>query len=440
MRFLFLPPAVAVAAALGATPAAADDGARLPAVGAWAASPQAPSEGFTPNWSEEGFADHTLRQVVRPAASGSRVRIRLSNRYGSAPLRIAGATIGKAGDGAAVRPGTLRRLTFGSAPSAYVPAGEEGAGERAPAVTVPVGEEVESDFAPLRVTAFQPLTVTLHLREPTGPATFHAASIATSYRATGDHLTDRSGAPFTESTTSWYYLTGIEVAGPKPRRDPVVVLGDSITDGTGSTLDANNRFPDELAERLAAEREARPVLNAGIAGNRVLNDSSWFGESALDRFDHDVLALLDDDGIRGHDGDADGTVLVLEGINDIGFSEWEHPGAEPNPEASAEQLIAGHRELTRRAHAAGLRVVGATLLPYEGAFYFTERGEAVRDEVNHWIRTSGAYDAVVDLDRALAAPDDPDRLHPDFDSGDHLHPGDAGYRAMAEAVDPEVLD
>jgi len=193
-------------------------------------------------------------------------------------------------------------------------------------------------------------------------------------------------------------------------------------------VDGNNRYPDELAERLVAAGRPRAVLNAGIGGNRVLNDSPCFGEKALTRFRRDVF---DQPGVR--------TVIVLEGINDIGFSELDAPCFGPSARITAQELIAGHRELIRQAHANRIRVVGATLLPFKGSVFSTEHGETVRDEFNNWARASGEYDAIVDFDRLMADPANPDRLNPAFDSGDRLHPNDAGYHAMAAAIDPAVL-
>lgn len=376
--------------------------------GGWAASPQAPTEVFTPNWSKQGFADQTVRQVVRVSTGGTRARIELSNRYGSTPLRITGATVARTDDGASVEEGSVRRLSFG----------------RNGSVTIPAGSDATSDAVPFRTRALESLTVTLYLAGPTGPATFHMMSSATSYRAQGDHRADRDGAAFTETSESWYYLTGVEVSGGgTPRRDGVVAFGDSITDGVGSTPDTDNRYPDELAERFAATGRPRSVLNHGIGGNQVTNDTDWAGEKAVVRFEKDVL---DEPGV--------GTVIVLEGINDIGASGAGAVGA-PTPEVSVAQLIAGHRSLIRQAHAKGLKVIGATLTPIKGSFYDSPVNEAKRDAVNDWIRTSGAYDDVVDLDRAVADPEDPDSIAPAYDSGDHLHPSDAGYRAMAGALD-----
>ncbi|SFO94954.1 Lysophospholipase L1 [Amycolatopsis arida] len=386
----------------------------LPWSGSWVAAVQEPSvpPWGTPNWSVEGFTDQSVRQVVRTSTGGVAPRIRLANTYGDTPLRLTGASVGKAGDGAAVHPGTLRPVTFRGSLSA----------------TVPAGAELTSDPVPLPVAPLERLSITLYFATPTGPATFHERATATSYRARGDHRFDRSAAAFTETSESWYFLSGVEVVAPGGR-DAVATFGDSITDGVGSTVDADNRYPDELAERLVAARRPLAVLNAGISGNRVLNDSTCFGEDALSRFHRDVL---DEPRVR--------TVIVLEGINDILFSEFgTEPCMLPNPEVSARELIEGHRALIRDAKARGVKVVGATLLPVQGEFVDSPRVEAVRDEFNTWLRTSGEYDAVVDLDRVMADPTDPDRMNPAYDSGDGIHPNDAGMRAMAEAIDLDTL-
>jgi len=399
---------VLVAAGLTAAPPA---NAEHGWTGTWAASMMRPSPGFEPNWSEEGFANHTVRQVVRVSAGGALARIRLSNAFGTRPLTVTGATIARSAGGAAIRPNSVWHLTFRGSRSA----------------SVRPGHELASDPAPLRVSPLDTLTVTLYLAKPTGPATLHLMSGATTYRADGDHRADVGAEAFTETTRSWYYLAGVDVLGATPRRDVVATFGDSITDGAASTVDGNNRYPDELAELLEGRRG---VLNAGIGGNRVLTDSPCLGDRATARFARDVL-----------DEPRVGTVVVLEGINDIGASGLPpDPCFGDAPEVSAADLIAGHRDLIRQAHAKGLTVIGATILPYKGAsFYYTEEGEAVRDAVNEWMRTSGEYDAVADLDRILAAPGDPDLLDPAYDSGDGLHPNDAGYHAMAVAV-ADVLD
>ncbi|WP_097286013.1 GDSL-type esterase/lipase family protein [Streptomyces sp. OK228] len=349
---------------------------------AWTASPQLPAVGFTPNWSQEGFWRQSLRQVVRIGAGGGRVRIRLSNAYGTSPLRIAGATVARAGEGAGVEPGSLRRLTF------------EGAG----GVEIPARGQVASDPAELVVEALESVTVTLRLDAATGPATFHAQAFATSHRGEGDRLDDLDGDGFGETSESWYFLSAVEVdAG---RTDGVVLFGDSIVDGFGSTP------------------------GAGIGGNLLLNDSAWYGEKGVRRFGRDVL---DQAGVEA--------VVVLLGLNDIGFSETdEQPTYKPAPVVEADELIDGYRELIRQARGRGLRAIGATLLPFGGSDHWGERAAKVSREVNGWILGAGEWDAVVDLNGVLADPEDPDRLRGVYDFGDHLHPNDAGYEVMAEEV------
>lgn len=409
--------AVALAAALlpGAAladgSAAASTPAAPPWVGTWETTAQAPM-GPTwqgPNWSQEGFADHSLRQVVRVSVGGPAVRIKISNVFGQAPLRLTGATVGKAGQGAAVLPGTLRRVTFG----------------RAGRTVVAAGRERFSDAVPLGVAPLDRLAVTLYFAGSTGPATFHEFAAATMYRAAGDHLLDTAPDAFTQTGLSWYYLSGIDVARRGgPAEHAVVAVGDSITDGVGASRDADNRWPDELAERLAAAHRPVGVLNAGLAGNRVLTDSPCYGERLTARDERDVL---DQSGAR--------TVIVLEGINDIGAPLWNDPCVGARPVVTADQLIGGFRALIRAAHARGDTIIGATILPFKGGGYYSDQGEQTREAVNRWIRGGGEFDAVVDLDRALADPADPTRMRADLNAGDGIHPNDAGYHAMAAAFD-----
>nr|WP_042190558.1 SGNH/GDSL hydrolase family protein [Kibdelosporangium sp. MJ126-NF4]CEL19430.1 secreted protein [Kibdelosporangium sp. MJ126-NF4]CTQ94771.1 secreted protein [Kibdelosporangium sp. MJ126-NF4] len=371
--------------------------------GTWTTSAQKPNDGFAPNWSVKGFADQTVRQVVRVSQGGPAIRIQFSNKYGSTPLAIAGATVGRAGQGAAVD--SLRPLTFNHRDGGVIPP----------------GGQLASDLAFLPVRPLEELSVTLYFAKPTGPVTYHFASLSTSYRASGDHRADRDGKAFTETSASWYALSSVQVVDPNPRRDVVVAFGDSITDGVGAAENSDDRYPDELAERV---RGRFGVLNQGIGANQVLFDTDLGGDAGVKRLKTDVL---DQPHVR--------TVIILEGINDIGISDFSFPGFPPRPHVTPEQLIAGHKELIRQARAKGVRVIGATLLPYKGAGYYTERGEKVRDEVNTWIRTSGLYDAVVDYDKVMADPKDADSINPAYDSGDKLHPNGAGYRAMAAAID-----
>ncbi len=376
-------------------------GSRNPAegphwVGTWAASPQ---EAGT-----RTFANQTLRQVVRISMGGDTLRVRLSNEYGTTPLAIGAAHVAlSAGDGAVV-PGTDRDLTFGGASS----------------ITIAPGAPALSDPVILHAPPLADLAISVFLPDSTKSATGHSLAVATSYASIpGDHTADET-FPADTAFTTWYFLTGVMVTAPEDAA-AVVTLGNSITDGYASSLDANDRWPNVLAERLQATPATAhvAVLNEGISGNRLLHDVA--GPGALARFDRDVLAQP---GVRW--------VVVLEGINDIGFSTFE--GYETQ-DVSADEIITAHRQLIARAHQAGLRIYGATLTPFEGAGYATPEGEAKRQAVNQWIRNSGEYDGVIDFDEVVRDPADPTHFLSAYGSGDRLHPGDAGYKAMADAVD-----
>ncbi|WP_433134437.1 SGNH/GDSL hydrolase family protein [Micromonospora sp. CA-240977] len=378
---------------------------------AWSAAHHHPVPGndwFGANWSVPGFADESVRQVVRVSAAGSLIRIRVSNRYGSQPLRLTGATVGRPDAGAAVRPGTLLPVTF----------------DRRRSTTVAAGAETTSDPVLLPVRALEALTVTLYFAGATGPATYHQDGLTSTYRATGDHRFDHRAAAFAgETSQSWYHLTGVDVAGSPNTRGTVVTFGDSQTDGYGSTPGADNRYPDQLAEHLVAAGRPLAVANAGIGGNKLLTDSPCFGERGVDRFRRDALGQP---GVR--------TAVVLIGINDISGGGYPDFGCGASPTITAAALVEGHRALIRAARAHRVTVIGATMPPMKGSAGYTPEKEQVRDEVNHWIRTSGAYDAVVDLDRILADPADRDALRPAYDHGDFLHLNDAGASVAAAAV------
>jgi lysophospholipase L1-like esterase len=347
--------------------------------------------------------DQTLRQIVHTTIGGDKVRVVLSNAFGTVPLDIGGAALAIQRDGASVEPASIKKITFDGQPKATVLAG-----------ATLVSDPVEMKVAPLANLAID-LYVPGDIGVGSSPATTHNGASQTSYVSTvGNHAGEVS-LPVERNIGSWLALARVEVAAPEGTR-AVVTFGDSITDGARSTADANARWPDELARRLAAQKKgAVAVLNAGISGNRVLGDGA--GYSALARFDKDVLMQT---GVTH--------VIVLEGINDIGV-------ARANASPSAADLIAGHRQLIARAHARGLKIYGATLTPFEGAAYYTLEGEAKRQVLNNWIRTSGEYDGVIDFDLAARDASAPSKFAAAVDSGDHLHPGDAGYKAMGDAVD-----
>ncbi|WP_299051396.1 SGNH/GDSL hydrolase family protein [uncultured Nocardioides sp.] len=383
-------------------------------VGSWGAALH--EAGEADEIAPEGFTDVTLRQVARLSLGGDALRLRLSNVYGDRPLEIGAVTV-------AVRRGNqgrprvdivdLRRVTFD---------GQE-------STSIPVGEVLASDPVRVRVPDLADVVVSMHLPGPTGPATWQASAFATSFVAEGEHVTD-PGDAFETLDESRYFLAGVDVATDDDD-GTVVFVGDSITAGANSSVDADLRYPDQVAARLLGGTAASAgsagstgpvgrcgVVNAGIGGNRVLSGSGRTGDPVLDRFDRDVLAVP---GVR--------TVVVLAGINDIGGAEGD---LEP------EELIDAYRTLVDRARADGVRVIGATLTPFTGFGYATEAGEADRQAVNDWIRSTDELDGVVDTDRVLRDPADPARLRPSYDSGDSLHPSDEGFAAVAAAVAPAL--
>ncbi|MFD4872173.1 SGNH/GDSL hydrolase family protein [Streptomyces sp. NPDC058420] len=349
----------------------------------------------------DGVADRSYRLVVHTSVAGGALRIRLSNAFGDRPLTFDSAYAGVQKAGAALVPGSNRRLTFGGAKS----------------VTIPAGEVAYSDPLPGRLPAATNLVVSIHTPDAAGPATGHGMAMQTSYATQGDHTGEEGATAWTDTTGSWYYLDAVSVR-PSAGIGAVVTLGDSITDGWASTSDLNRRWPDYLARRLQnADTTVKGVANEGISGNKVLADGA--GQSALNRLQRDVLSQP---GVR--------TVFLFEGVNDI----KAHSGV------TAQDLIAGYREIIERAHAAGKCVVGSTVGPFKGWPEWDAAGEAVRQEVNQFIRSSGELDAVTDFDHILRSPYDQERMLPFFDGGDHIHPNDKGMAAMADAVDLKALD
>ncbi|GAA4913207.1 SGNH/GDSL hydrolase family protein [Streptomonospora salina] len=381
-------------------------------VGTWAAAPTAAPQSATPV-----LEDETVRQVVHTSVGGDRMRLRLTNEFGETPLRIGEVRVAlrDGSSGTDTEPGSDRAVTFGG---------------RTP-VTVPAGAPMLSDPVDLRLPPRSDLVVSIHLPERTPVTTLHGSSYQENAVAAGNTTGEPAVTP-TATMTQWYFLSGVSVRARGTRTGAVVAFGDSITDGAETTTGANHRWPDLLAERVGARTG---VLNAGISGNRLLHDpnppeggeaeayAAFFGQSALRRFDRDVLT---------HPGVEH--AIVLLGVNDLG-----HPGTATAPASetvTAEEVIGGHRQIIARAHAAGLKVYGGTILPFKGdtfGFYSAEN-EAKRQRINEWIRTDGEYDAVIDFAEAMRDPDDPQRLNPAYDSGDHLHPDDAGMAAMADAV------
>jgi lysophospholipase L1-like esterase len=376
-------------------------------VGTWASAPRLDvharsAEELLVSGTQSGV---TLREVVHVSIGGEMVRVRFSNLYGTGPLVIGAAEIAQTQKGAAIVPGSAKPLTFHGQPS----------------VSIPNGALAVSDPVPFRLAPLSDLTVSFYLPSPAGPVTEHELGEATSYHAPGNVVSSADlEAPATE--TIWYYLNGVDTVAPADAA-AVIAFGDSITDGAKSTIDTNQRWPDELARRLQADPKYRrlSVLNEAISGNKILLDGA--GPNALARFDRDVLAQS---GAK--------YLLILEGINDIGRLHGT-----PDAGLTAADLIGALDQMIQRAHTHGIAVIGCTLTPYHGAGYYTENGEAIRKAVNDWIRTGGAFDGFVDFDAAVKDPNHPDTFLPADDPGDHLHPNDAGYKVMGDAIDLKLF-
>jgi lysophospholipase L1-like esterase len=379
-----------------------------------ASPPVAPAPGQTfapPPYVQ--FTNQTLREIVHTSIGGSKARVVLTNAYGTAPVTLGAAHIALRDKEGAIQAASGRPLTFSGHPT----------------MTIPANAVVYSDPVDLTVPAMSDLAIDLYLPGTTNtPAsvTLHGGALQTSYVSeTGNHA-GKATMPVAGKTQSWFMLSRVDVVAPDAVGS-IVAFGDSITDGSRSTPDSNHRWPDVLASRLLADGIKMGVLNAGIGGNRVLGEASvpagvdsravGAGINALARFERHVLSIP---GVTH--------VIVLEGINDIG-------NARQNTTPTADDIIAGHSQLIQQAHARGLKIIGATLTPFWGAAYFTEVGEAKRQAVNEWIRTSRAYDGVVDFDKATRDPADPKKFLEKYDGCDYLHPSDAGYKAMADAID-----
>ena len=356
------------------------------------------------------FTNQTLRQIVRTSVGGSRLRVVLSNAFGAGAVTIGAAHVALRDKEDGIQGTQGRLLTFSGRST----------------VTIPANAIVYSDAVAISTPPLADLAIDLYLPATTNTPsalTMHGSSFQTSYISeTGNHA-GAAKLPTIGTVRSWFLLSRIEVDAADTT-GVIVAFGDSITDGAASTTDTNSRWPDVLARRLLASPSPRKVgiLNAGIGGNRVLSEGNYgAGINALARFETDVLSQT---GVTH--------VIVMEGINDIG-------NARQNPTPSAEDLIAAHKQLIVRARARGVKIFGATLTPFWGAGYYTDVGEAKRQALNEWIRNGKAYDGVIDFDMATRDPSDPKKMLAAYDSCDHLHPSDAGYKAMAEAIDLDLF-
>jgi lysophospholipase L1-like esterase len=374
-------------------------------VGTWATAPQLTEPANLP--PPPGFVDTTVRQVVRVSIGGQRLRVRFSNAFGRTPLMLHAARIARPAPAGAIQPGSDRALTFQGRTS----------------VTIPEGALVVSDPVDFQLSPLSDLAVSVHVRDARADVTGHPGSRTTSCLQSGNAVS-LPGLPAAVRVDHWYFVSGVEVLADRSV-GAVAILGDSITDGRGSTTNGNDRWPDNLARRLQSANPARPaaVLNLGIGGNRLLRDG--LGPNALARLDRDVLAQP---GVRW--------LIVFEGINDIGTRSGAT--AKGEPAATADDIIGAYEQIVARARARGILVYGATIMPFEGfgyADYYTPENEGIRERVNAWMRTSGVFDAVIDFDAVTRDPERPSRLAASVDGGDHLHPSAEGYRIMANAVD-----
>jgi lysophospholipase L1-like esterase len=389
-------------------------------VSGWSTAVQAPADypGAPPLLVVE---NQTVRMVVRPTLGGDRLRVRLSNEYGTSALKIGAAHIALVRQGAVIVPNSDRALTFGGQAS----------------VSIPAGAPMLSDPIDLKTTDLAELAITLYLPEKaTGSTTHFLGQHETYVSAPGNFSATEEWKP-SSVTKSWYWLEGVDIWSDA-ETTALVAFGDSITDGYGSTMGSYGGWPSQLAKRLGSAGPGTriAVINKGISGNRVLHDGA--GVSALARLDRDLLA---EPGVAG--------MIVLESINDIGWpyikvaapkgSDSSDYFLFADQKVSAQELRVGLLQLIERAHERGIKVYGATLTPFEGVNTYTAEGEAIRQDLNRWMRTGGAFDAVVDFDAAVRDPEHPTQLRADYDCGDHIHPSDAGYKAMAAAIDLALL-
>ncbi len=352
-----------------------------------------------------GLRGNTLRQIVQPSLSGSALRITFSNAYGDGPLTIGAATVARSQGATVIESNSVCDLTFGGQHS----------------ITLQPGASLTSDPVSIAVRAFENLAISTYCTAVSSLVTGHPGSRTTSFVEPGNQVSvGKFKAP--KVTDHWYFLAELDVLADASA-SAVLVLGDSITDGRGSITNENNRWPDNLARRLRANPGTAnvAVLNQGIGGNRVLRNG--LGPSALQRFESDVLIPP---GVRW--------VIIFEGINDVGTAVSAR--AKGEPAATAQDIIAGYAQMIAKARARGLKVYGATLMPFQGFdMYYNARSDADRIAVNQWIRTPGNFDGVIDFDEIARDPKNPVRLSARIDGGDHLHPSASGYKVMADAID-----
>lgn len=367
------------------------------------------------------IADKTIRMIVRPSIGGQRLRVRFSNEFGTAPLTIASARIALTDEGSKIQMATDRVLTFGGRAK----------------ITIPAGAPAFSDPVDIVVKPFAEVSVSIYLAGPALALSMHGQALQDSSISGPGDLTSKAELPGADTNQAWYFLSGVDMWTPAGIT-ALVAFGDSITQGYGAKSGSYIDYPTQLAQRLAAQPvKTLAVVNQGISGNRILHDGA--GASALARLDRDVLSLP---GVAH--------MIVLEGINDITFPHVRLPGAKAADETSseepfrsqfvsAEELIVGLQQIIARTRAHGIKVYGATIMPCEGVNTYSDEGEAIRQSVNKWIRTSNTFDVVLDFDKLVRDPHQPTKMRAEYDSGDHVHPGAAGYKAMADSIPLGVL-
>jgi lysophospholipase L1-like esterase len=375
-------------------------------VGTWASSPQLVDKSSEP--PAPGLANTTLRQIIHVSIGGQRLRVRFSNAFGTTPLTIVSAHIALPDGTSKIKTDSDKPLTFHGQQSVTIPSG-----------ALMISDPLDFNLAPL-----SDLTITIQLNEVPELVTTHSGSRETSYIQSGA-MVSAEDLPAAAHTDHWYFINGVDVQAPKDSA-AIVALGDSITDGHGATTNGNDRWTDDLARRLQSDKHTRniSVLNQGIGGNRLLHDG--LGPNALERIDRDVLAQT---GARW--------LIIFEGVNDIGTrARAERRHEQP---ASADEMIGAYEQIITRAHALGIRVYGATITPFGGSFYDNPDAQEVWTKVNQWIRTSGKFDAVIDFARTAGDAGNPSHLLPADDSGDHLHPGSAGYKNISDSIDLKLF-
>ncbi|WP_221566667.1 SGNH/GDSL hydrolase family protein [Alkalihalobacillus sp. TS-13] len=366
-------------------------------IGAWTASMQQPGEDGV---SKQGFEDQTIRMIIKPNMDGKKLRIRMANTFNSDSLTIEEVHVARVKTGAETVSGSDKQVTF----------------EGDQKVTIPAGNRTFSDPIPFNVKSDEKLAVSIYVKEKSGPATWHPRSMQTNYISEpGNHSSNTDDKAFKKKEDAWFWMDGIDVIPDTKVDGSVVVLGSSIANGNHSKMDADHRWPDFLAKRFNEESETKmSVLNAGVSANHLINSSSDKGENAFARLEQDVFSQT---GVKA--------VILNQGLNDI-----RH-----HPEYDSDKIIERMQEIIDASHDKGLKIYGGTLTPFKGSGMYTPEKENTRQEVNEWIRNSGAFDGVIDFDKALRDQDDPARYNPKYDAGDHLHPNDDGYKRMAEIVD-----